>query len=312
MDDLLKMSDELLDLGCVGDKHLLYHSKSERDIFLGNFEYEYLKMLDGKTHRSEISSRFSFLKTEEIDRINQLLCNKGLICGYEKRKKMDILNFHVFSIKDRFKSTFSNTFKNFVESFFWVSIITVPIGIAALVSGLEINSLAEWILKISCNKIVSMFFIIVVSIFCHEIGHAIMAKAKGAVVVRYDFGFLSLFPCVSTVISGLSRIKNEDRIKICMAGIINNLWLVLAFLIGYKLSNSLLLEFAAVFNIAVILFNLIIFIKADGWQIINILAHYDTNNQQRDKMKELSFENIIKILKVGIVLAILYEWSQLY
>lgn len=303
MESCLKMSKSLIYLGVKNGKHLMYQDGVGRDFFLGELEYKYLCSLDGNKNDDELLQIFTSLTEDDIQALNKTLCSKGLIEGYELQREKSISEIVVFS---KYKGNFhemKKITKTIVESLFWITWIAFPALIVYLIKDVDFKLLFSWLIDLNFWKVAYYISIVILSVYMHEKGHAIMSVAKNAVVVKYNYGFMSFMPCVSTVISGLSMLNKASRIKVCMSGFVSNLWLCLCSLSLNSIFESCYLQFVAVFNLCVILFNLIIFFKSDGWQVLNILFNFKapkTNAVSRF----VSFDLSLNIMRIALCVVI--------
>ncbi len=309
MSNFLRVSPELLDLGMINDTHLIYHQQSNRDIYLGDLEYQYLFSLDGNTGVEELVKKFPLLNLQKIEKLNEVLCQKGLISGYEQQAKRNWLSFSLFSIKANRRKKYGNTMLKVINFFFLLSFFIPILLIVKYVTETNINELFIWIHKITIAKGILCLLVMFLSMCLHEIGHTIMSRANAAFVIKYNFGFLSFVPCLSTVIAGLAKIKLKDRIKISLSGIAVNLWICAIAVLLNLVNNNYILDFIVVFNLIVVLFNLIIFIDTDGWQILNILINYHNSSEKDNQtgvVSQMSVKNIIVVLRLCLVISFCY------
>lgn len=303
MTSYLKMSKSLIYLGLKNGKHLIYQDGVGRDFFLGELEYQYLCSLDGTKSDDELLQIFPTLTENDIQALNKALCSKGLIEGYELQSKKNLSEVVVFSKYKRSFREMKKINKLIIESIFWISWIAFPALIVYLIKDVDFTLLFSWLIDLNFRKVAYYVTIVILSVYMHEKGHAVMSIAKNAVVVKYNYGFLSFMPCVSTVISGLSVLSKASRIKVCMSGFVSNLWLCVCSLSLNSIFESCYLQFIAVFNLCVILFNLIIFFKSDGWQVLNILFNFKTP-KTNEVSRFISFDLSLNIMRIALCVVI--------
>ena len=297
--DILEKSPEVIYLGKIADKHLYYHEQSNRDIYLGEMEYLFLESLTGCKTVKEIILKFS-ISSQKAEMLCDCLCEMGLIKGFEHRKESVPHNITFFSVMSKHRRDYSLNNKKITNIVFGLSFLT-PIFL--LFWFLDFFSYSTFMFRfkhIQIFDILVFSLIIFVSFFVHEVGHSRYSRISGAYVIRYDFGLITLLPCVTTVISGLSKVKIIDRIKISLAGISNNLLLSTLGAVLIFIRYSFYLEFLVIFNVTLVAFNLIIFLKTDGWQLINILSNTDASTSTNSDYNSLS--RILLFLKILIAI----------
>lgn len=302
--EFFEKSSEIVYLGEITQKHLYYHKQSNRDIYLGETEHLFLESITGDKTVSELASNFS-MSPQKANMLCKYLCEKGLIKGFEYRKKKTVYNVVLFSIQSKQGQNYSYKNKKISDIFFWISFLS---PIVLFWWFLKYFNYIVFIDSLKYAKLSDVFVflsIVFISFYVHETGHARFSRYAGAYVIGYDFGFISFLPCVTTVVSGLSKIKLLDRIKISLAGISNNLLLSTFAIFLFSIRPSFYMEFLIVFNVMIALFNLIIFMKTDGWQLLNILSSgidVSSGNELVREVDEKILNRILLFLKILIAI----------
>lgn len=302
--EFFEKSSEIVYLGEITQKHLYYHKQSSRDIYLGETEHLFLESITGDKTVSELASNFS-MSPQKANMLCKYLCEKGLIKGFEYRKKKTVYNVVLFSIQSKQGQNYSYKNKKISDIFFWISFLS---PIVLFWWFLKYFNYIVFIDSLKYAKLSDVFVflsIVFISFYVHETGHARFSRYAGAYVIGYDFGFISFLPCVTTVVSGLSKIKLLDRIKISLAGISNNLLLSTFAIFLFSIRPSFYMEFLIVFNVMIALFNLIIFMKTDGWQLLNILSSgidVSSGNELVREVDEKILNRILLFLKILIAI----------
>lgn len=136
----------------------------------------------------------------------------------------------------------------------------------------------------SVSEYVGVKFIIylviefIISIWLHEAAHIIFALHNDLLVGEVGVMLYYFIPCAYTTICGMSLVKTKlSKFFILISGSLMNL--ILAEISMIFISNGYggiyALSFAGI-NIISIVFNLLIFLKLDGYYILEILL--DINN----------------------------------
>lgn len=115
----------------------------------------------------------------------------------------------------------------------------------------------------------------IISIWLHEVAHIIFALHNDLLVGEVGVMLYYFIPCAYTTICGMSLVKTKlSKIFILISGSLMNLILAeisLIFILnGYD--SIYALSFAGI-NIISIVFNLLIFLKLDGYYILEILLN---------------------------------------
>ena len=220
--EIFEKSSEIVYLGKINQKHLYYHKQSSRDIYLGETEHLFLESLAGDKTVSEIALNFS-MSPQKANMLCKCLCEKGLIKGFEHRNKKNVYDIVLFSIQSKQGQNYSCKNKKISDLFLGISCLSPIVLFWWFLKYFNYIVFIDFLKYVKLSDIFVFLLIVFISFYVHEIGHARISRYAGAYVIRYDFGFISFLPCVTTVISGLSKIKILDRIKISLAGISNNL-----------------------------------------------------------------------------------------
>lgn len=137
-------------------------------------------------------------------------------------------------------------------------------------------------LKINISTIVVIYISIVITLMLHEIGHATVCKKYGGRVTKLGIVLFFLLPCMYCDVSDVYILQNKKRkLYVSVAGLyVNSFLSVISIILYFVLSQSKavgdFLLFYYVANVGFIIYNLIPFVKLDGyWLLASIL---DINN----------------------------------
>lgn len=173
------------------------------------------------------------------------------------------------------RENFFNKLLFLIPVIFVSTFILIPFSIKNIISNIgcfvDINNFK---INGSCItgfiSVLGMFF---VSILLHELAHGIVARKYGLTPKNLTISlYLFISPMVYLKIPGLYTIKENERIKVWIAGIYTNLFLsLLSFsFLGYL--NGEIFKIAFVFgyiNLMFILMNLWPFLPLDGYFILS-------------------------------------------
>lgn len=137
-------------------------------------------------------------------------------------------------------------------------------------------------LKINISTIIIVYMALVITLILHEIGHATVCKKYGGKVTKMGIVLFFLLPAMYCDVSDIYVVKNKKRkLYVSVAGLyVNSFWATVSILMYFlfhtsdTVANFLLFYFIA--NVGFIMYNLIPFVKLDGyWLLASIL---DINN----------------------------------
>lgn len=273
----LKMSSELKHYVCDDGTGIIYHSKSNREIRLGKTEYRFLLRLNGIDSISTILQEFEKLDEEHAWKLVKIFCEKGLIQGYEKKRKINLLKITFFEIKSKdYKRNKSFCiYKFFLNLFIYTAVPVAFIATRLFIKYSNIEDLVKNISELGIWNNVILFFIIAsISLTLHELFHSWTARLEGAYVPQYNLGITFCFPCINTVVCGLEKISVKGQIKVIISGISINFWLYFIGVIGVIFAGNPMRRIFMIIlglNAMLAMFNLVIFVKTDGLHIFSIL-----------------------------------------
>ena len=153
----------------------------------------------------------------------------------------------------------------FQPTFFWIS-FTLLFVLAIY----NISTLHHF--HLDTNYMVYLFIIYIVSAFIHEFGHIAacnrFTKKNGEIGV----GIYFLFPVFYSNITPIWTAKKEERIITNLAGVYVQLYIIVALFIIYLITGIHEIQDIIALSTLVILYQLIPFIRTDGYWILSDLT----------------------------------------
>lgn len=292
----------------------IFNKSTKKTYSLGRNEYKVLSILDGNKTMEEIHkkcnnyslydieklinefSKIGLLKTEDTNQSPTDNIEKKVVDIKDYQKKrfsiMDKKIFKIFSLKKGILHPDNSLDKDkmiFRILYFSIIYLSLPIFLIGLLVSIGTSSLSNSLTAPSWYIFIPAFLI---SIFFHEFAHIIVAKNNGAHIAEVGIRLILIVPCIYSSIVGISYIENKiKRILISAAGILLNLqvagigFILTAFTEGN--ANNFFL-WLSMFNLMLVMFNLIFLLKFDGYYILTELL-----NDKKLKENSLSFISYI-------------------
>lgn len=139
-----------------------------------------------------------------------------------------------------------------------------------------INDLSN--LHINVTTIIILYISIIITLILHEIGHATVCKKYGGKVTKMGIVLFFLLPCMYCDVSDVYILNNKKRkLYVSAAGLyVNSFLSVVSILLYFSLNTSKAISdfllFYYVANVGFVIYNLIPFVKLDGyWLLASIL-----------------------------------------
>lgn len=295
----------------------IFNRKSAKTFVIGVKEYNVLITLDGTKSIDDISKVNNDFSIDEIKYLIEFFKKIGFLNVSNEKTK---INF----IKVKKPILNGNKLIN-PNKFLWqlLNNIILYLSIPILLIGIGLNFTNFNDIFLSLNNAVftpSMIIIIPITIILlslHELGHAVVARCKKVNVPEIGIMLYWFIPCAYTNLSGIVFLeKRYTRIIVLFAGILVNVLLLgiglitMSFISTYSFIYDMLLWF--VFSsFSIILLNLVIFIKLDGYfileEFINIknlrkksINYLNNVLNKRSKIMQNTTNNRIKYLGITL------------
>jgi len=263
-----------------GVKYLVQTGENRR-FMISKSLYLILSSIDGEKNINEISEKCSqvlnrsFTPSEINSIISKLLIPYGLVeSNYQRRTKQNKsfydrylrLRLSLFSqstIKP-ITSVLSNLFNPRV---FYPSVLLMILFHLYFYFLHEKNPIAPGELTIVSSILI--YCIILISAFCHEIGHASACHYFGAEHGDIGFGLYLVFPVFFTDVSDIWKIKRSERVIVDSGGIFFQGFFIIMIFILYSLYNHILFIYAIYILDYTILISLNPLLRYDGYWIVS-------------------------------------------
>lgn len=264
-----------LNIETVGQQVTVFHSKTKKSYIFGEAEYKILLHMNGINSiekLSELSGKYNIEQTrrliEEFEK-RGFLEGKGIAKkegkGFIKAKKIGIINGNKYIKTDCFMT------KLLYFIIVYLSIPILAMGAYQYYRGTYgfTNINLQEILNVSLIMHICSFIVIAT---LHEFAHAVVARKYHVPVPEIGLMFYIIIPYVYTNMSFISLLKRKRQRIICLlAGIMSNILLsgIAFFIAGLITGNSRhFFEEIAFMNLLLVITNLMIFFKLDGYFIL--------------------------------------------
>lgn len=271
----------------------VFNKNTKKSYIIGKKEYTILKELNGSKSYKELAENSNSYNEEMIKRLILKFEQIGFIKGKEKKEKLNILKMKKGIMSPNKVLKRNNNFIKIAN--FIIVYLSLPLFIFGMcISGEKILKMSRlFIDNIDFKLILFMYIASFVSITLHELSHAIVARSKKMNVAEFGIMLYWFIPCAYVNLNGIAFVKSKkDRILILMAGILSNgaiagITMILANFVEEMLTKYLMI--IAIVNISIIFSNLVIYMKFDGYYILEQFLEIS-------KLREKSFGNLKQLI----------------
>lgn len=273
--DMQPCIQEGLSIEAVGENITVFHSETKKSYLLGEAEYNVLIHLDGVNTVEQLSTYSGKYSVEQVKALISQFEKMGFIKGKDydkspekgliKRKKIGIVNGNKYIKSD------SICTKVLYFIFVYLSIPIFALGLYQYfqaTNGFQGVNLREVIQVNFVMHIIS--FIIIATL--HELAHAVIARKNQVPIPEIGVMMYLFIPYVYTNMSYIRLLKSQwKRILCLLGGILLNILLsgVFFFIAGcMPETERIFFEEIAFMNLFLIISNLMIFFKLDGYFIL--------------------------------------------
>jgi len=262
------------------DEFILSNSKHKHYLKINKEVYNLLKIIDGFKNLTELTVLYKNKHNIEIstDIIRNILINQlskyGILKGFEdsikKYEKPSYLNLSFIIINEKILSKIVKYFHFlFYKKIALILIFSLTLFIITVLI-LNFNLYQTFNLQ---NSLLYFVVIMAFSVTFHEIGHATSASFFGAKHGGIGGGFYLFTPVYFADVTDIWRLSKTKRILINLSGMYFELIFcsILVF-ISLMINNFLLLTLSLIVCIKTI-FNLIPFLRSDGYWILSDLTN---------------------------------------
>lgn len=235
----------------------------------------------------------------------------------EKIKKIHIVKFNVKKVLDVIYPIYSKVFtKEFFIALAVMLAVLAGFFIYAFIIFAQYQSIGgapEVNLKLSSIDILMILLFFLINTFFHEFAHAVTCVKYGGKVTSMGLMLFYLIPCFYCDVSSVYQFKNKKhRAIVAVSGIMVNLFIgCLLMFVSFILASfnivNIALFYMAISTVFVSIYNLIPFVKLDGYWFLQALTGIDnlmdksvilayTSVFARRKLKELNITRLKRIL----------------
>lgn len=290
-----------LDFNRKNDKEVyLFHKKTKKSYVIGMEEYFLLLQADGTKSHEELakkSNRYTkekieqlFLKFEELRFVNDTI----ELNDTERRwfrKKIGLINGN--------KLILDNALWNKVIAFL-LKYLALPLFIFSIFAIALNNKFdAEYMQELQeLRSALVMLPMIWISISLHEFGHASVARSYKVNVPEIGIMLYIIMPYAYTNLSFIATLKKKSqRLCILFSGILMNFLLsgisfLAALFVPFGISGYFILYGVA--NITLIITNMLIFFKLDGYFIFQEIIEEDSLREKSMQYVKTIFKDMIE------------------
>lgn len=219
----------------------------------------------------------------------------------DKIKKIHLFNFNVEKVLKFIYPLYS---KVFTRPFF-ILLILLILGIVGFITYefttvvpiQPVDTTTTVVLTFTPKDIALIITFLSISTALHEFAHAVTCVKYGGKVSSMGLMLFYFMPCFYCDVSSVYKFKNrKHRAVVALAGIVINLFLGLAVMIialvyAYFGTLKMTLFYMSISTISVAIYNLIPFVKLDGYWIVQALTGMDN---LMDKSVILAYISLFK------------------
>lgn len=228
------------------------------------------------------STKLAFVLTvSEVEEVHKKLSLFLNTLRASKKHKKTYVTFAFTLLNARYTNNISEKLK-FV---FQKRILQIMIPVSVVVSFLFFftTPVQVDIFSLAPKEIIVLYFVLLLVVIMHELGHASASKYYGVPPGEIGVGFYLFFPVLYTNVTKIWRLRKNKRILVNIAGILFQLFLnsilILVYLLINQSSYAGICKLLIAINTLFALYSLIPFIRNDGYWIYS--DYFDIPNLNR-------------------------------
>ena len=276
-EEVLKISADIEISKFTDKEYLLINSKQNSYVRINEQSFYVLFLVDGKRTLNDIRNEYNLLPYKDVS-IEQLIVLLEKFMKYsvfsestilKNAKIPDYIKFGFIILKPSIISKITPFLEIFFRKKMYITVFLI--GVLMFLHTLYKN--LEYPVHLDVFSILPFFFIIMAfSVFFHEFGHATAAYHFGAKHGGIGGGFyLYYMPVLFANVTDIWRLKRHERIVVNFAGVYFELIFYIFLSIIGILSSNFTIQFLAFFILIKSFYNLIPFLRADGYWILSDL-----------------------------------------
>ena len=283
-----KKSENLIQINSH-PKNIIYNICNGHEYYLGEKESELFNMLDGKTSFQKLIEENNITE-HDLSKILDFFESEGLIEGASTNttniRRIRLINKKIS--QGKYSKSTVLVIQHLISFAFLLSMLFIVFFIKSEKNHTALSFTLESILNV--NSIIVVLLSFFISVFFHELNHAITAVANGAYAVETGLMLQYFLPCAYVSVCGLKNITNKRKIinilsSGCMANVI---------LIGIDLFKSYMLNSISyidsifiIVNVSIVAMNCILFLRNDANQLVNALLYEHENNVHKSNEEKV-------------------------
>ena len=223
--------------------------------------------------------------------------------SFESLKKIHLIKFNVEKVIKTIYPIYSIFFtKVWLALLIVLSSATIGYFIYSAFA-FDVNG-SEFVLNLNSAQIVIIVLIFIFNTFLHEFAHAVTCVKYGGKVISMGLMLFYLFPCFYCDVSDVYSIKDrKKRAIVATSGILTNLFfgfllLFTSIILSFFNIVEVSLYYSAISLIIFAIYNLLPFVKMDGYWLISSLSGIDN---LMDKSVVLAYTLILSPKKLKLI-----------
>ncbi|MCR4943511.1 MAG: M50 family metallopeptidase [Clostridium sp.] len=295
---------------------------------LGENELRYLFKVRGiKTKDFEFSNNYE-ISNESKAILDEKFKEWGFLSQGDNEEKsnskIDISMIHLVTINpDKFLDKIYPIGKIFFSKVF-LGIYIVANFILTMLIGINAESVLYDLenMNYTSSSIAIIFIAMLLTVMLHELGHAFVCKKYGGKVSKMGLVLFFLLPCLFCDVSDIYLMKKKkEKVFVSIAGLYVNsmlatLSLLVYFIIGSDTNISSYLLLYYISNMGFIVYNLIPFVKLDGYWLLSACININNLLTKSVISAIASIFNIKLVINASApiikkVFLVIYGWAVL-
>jgi putative peptide zinc metalloprotease protein len=282
----------------------VFNKKLLKTYMLGKHEYNVLKDLDGLKTIEDISKSSKIYSVAEITYLIEQFEKLGFIKGKEIKAKLNLIKIKKPLINGNRIINPKNVIWKIIN--FILIYLSMPLLFVGIIVNIpDFHHIADTLennLFTPGTLLLVPITLFVLSL--HELGHAVVARCFNVNVPEIGIMLYWFMPCAYTNLSGITFLEQRwKRILTLFAGILMNILLMGISLLLLNVVPGNMYNFTlwfAVSNLSIIFVNLMIFIKLDGYFLLEeLLSLKGLRKKAFLCVKNILFGGIAKRKSIG-------------
>lgn len=272
--------------------YLLCNDVDRHYLHVGKEVYQLMSLIDGKKDLATIQKYYENKYNTIVSCqtlfifFTQKLSLYGIIKDTQEKirpvTKPSYLKLSFTIISEKKMVPIANFFSFMFNPYIAWSLILVCLVSTTL---LIVNNL-DMYKKFNSQKYMALFIsTITISVFFHEIGHAAAASSYGAKHRGIGGGFYLFSPVLYADVTDIWRLKKKQRIVVNVAGVYFEFIFISILIMISQIMNLKMLLMASILVLTQTFYNLIPFIRSDGYWVISDFLN--SLNLMRESMKKV-------------------------